>query len=112
MRSDRELLRHDHGLILRGESIQRPGIRITLEEAAMPPVTMDQAIAVKRRFEAEWMKLPGVTGVDAGHRVSSEQSADEVVIRVYVADRSKAPDIPSSVEGIPVVIIERRFEAH
>ena len=66
-------------------------------------VTEQQALAIKQRFEADTLKLPGVTGVDLG------QADGAPTLRVYVASRASAPKLPPHVEGLPVEIVERRF---
>jgi len=69
----------------------------------------DRALAVKQKHEGAWLKLPGVTGVDVGPH-ATEGSVGGIAIRIYVADRSRSPALPTQVEGVPVVVVERRFE--
>ncbi len=78
----------------------------------MGNVSLDQATQIKSRHELEWLKLPGVTGVDVGYRIVNGRPTDEIVIRVYVETLGKAPSLPTAVEGVPVVVIERRFMLH
>ncbi|MGE5337727.1 MAG: hypothetical protein ACM3PU_07855 [Gemmatimonadota bacterium] len=78
----------------------------------MGTVSLDQATQIKSRHEREWLELPGVTGVDVGHRIVDNRPTDEFVIRVYVENLGKAPSLPGAVEGVPVVVIERRFMLH
>jgi hypothetical protein len=75
----------------------------------MASAEMDRAVAVKAKHEEKWLKLPGVTGVDVGATGTAGEGTGGVVIRVYVADRRNAPPLPTVVEGIPVIVIERRF---
>ena len=72
----------------------------------MPSVTLEQATEVKARHERDWLEREGVTGVDVG------KSGDNAVIRIFVRDPAKAPDIPSQVEGVDVQVIGRTFELH
>lgn len=72
----------------------------------MPSVTLEQANEVKARHEQDWLKRDGVTGVAVG------KAGDSAVIRVFVRDPTKAPDIPAQVEGVPVEVIGRTFELH
>jgi len=74
--------------------------------------TFEAAVRAKERIESEILGKPGVTGIDVGsHSVAGTESG-EPAIRIYVADKQKAPTLPSEVDGIPVIVIERRFELH
>jgi hypothetical protein len=73
---------------------------------------LERAKAVRSRIEGDLLKQPGVTGVDVRHRPVEGKSTREVVIEVYVKDKSKAPALPAQVDGVPIVVIERRFELH
>jgi hypothetical protein len=75
----------------------------------MEPVPVEQATEIKTRHEQEWLKRPGVTGVDVGYRMVDGKPTKDVVIRVYVQDASKASGIPAQAEGVPIVVIERRY---
>jgi hypothetical protein len=72
--------------------------------------TLEQAMRSKERVEAEILGKPGVTGIDVGARSGAE--GGEPVIRIYVTDKKTAPELPAEVDGVPVVVIERRFELH
>ena len=76
--------------------------------------SMEAAIRIKNEMEGEWLAQPGVTGVDVGQRTRDEQRTDEPVIRIYVADAGEAErlKLPTTIRGVPVQIIERRFELH
>ena len=74
--------------------------------------TLEEAVRAKERIEAEILGKAGVTGIDAGYLSGSGQENSEPVIRIYVADKRKAPPLPAEVDGVPVVVIERRFELH
>jgi hypothetical protein len=73
--------------------------------------SLDDVIRIKSEVEGELLAKPGVTGVDVGQR----PAGGSPVIRVYVASRDQIPaDLGSMTEirGVPVEIIERRFELH
>jgi len=72
--------------------------------------TLEQAQKAKERIEAQILATPGVTGIDAGYHPGSESGTP--AIRVYVADKKKAGALPAEVDGIPVIVIERKFELH
>jgi hypothetical protein len=74
--------------------------------------TLEEAVRAKETIEAEILGKPGVTGIDVGNRPGAGTGSSERVIRIYVADKKRAPPLPSEVEGIPVIVIERRFELH
>jgi len=60
--------------------------------------TIDEAVRVKTAAEAE---LGGAAG--------------QPVIRIYVADKSKAEaeaNLPRDIQGVPVELVERRFTPH
>ncbi|UCC30311.1 MAG: hypothetical protein JSU86_19190 [Phycisphaerales bacterium] len=64
---------------------------------------------VKRRYNRELMRIPGVVGTGAGQDASGQP-----VIKVYVERDSPAlrRKIPDTVEGVSVRIVETgRFEA-
>jgi hypothetical protein len=78
-------------------------------------MTLEQAIRIKESVEQEWLKLPGVTGIDAGYAVAEAAAPSQPVIRVYVENRQemlKRSVIPAQLQGVPVVLIERRFQLH
>jgi hypothetical protein len=67
---------------------------------------MEQATAIKSRFESIVIRKPGVSGVDL-----DASDGGDPVIRVYVQSRARAPELPSAVEGIRVEVVERSFDA-
>jgi hypothetical protein len=72
--------------------------------------SLEEATRIKERIESDYLCRPGVTGIDVGlgHQ-------NEPIIRIYVSDREEAAKqgaFPSDVEGVPVIIIERRFHLH
>ena len=73
--------------------------------------TLEQVRRAKERLEAEILSQPGVTGIDSGYRPGMGPES-EPVIRIYVAHKRAAPELPTEVEGIPVIVIERRYELH
>ena len=74
--------------------------------------TLEEAVRAKERIEAAILEKPGVTGIDAGYRPVEDTEDREPVIRVYVVDKQKVPSLPSEVDGVPVAVVERRFELH
>jgi hypothetical protein len=74
--------------------------------------TLEQAVRAKESIEADVLGKPGVTGIDAGYRSTGGKASSEPVIRIYVADKQRIPSLPSEVDGIPVVVVERRFQPH
>ena len=78
----------------------------------MATISLEQATAVKERHEQDWIKRPGVTGVDVGYREEGGTPTKDVVIRVYVSGPDKAAGFPGQVDGVPVQVIQRRFELH
>jgi hypothetical protein len=78
-------------------------------------VSMDEALRIKAEMEGEWLDQPGVTGVDVGLRSVGGEPTEEPVIRIYVGDRRQAEEhlrLPKVIRGVPVEIIERRFELY
>lgn len=74
--------------------------------------TLEQAVRAKERIEAEILSKPGVTGIDVGYDPRSGAESSEPIIRVYVANKQAAPQLPTEIDDIAVVVIERRFELH
>jgi hypothetical protein len=73
--------------------------------------SLDDAVRIKSQVEGELLAKPGVTGVDVGQR----GTGGTPVIRIYVASRDAIPkDLTSmtDIQGVPVEIVERRFELH
>ena len=46
----------------------------------MEPVPVEQATEIKTRHEQEWLKRPGVTGVDVGYRMVNGKPTKDVVM--------------------------------
>lgn len=77
--------------------------------------TLDEVTRIKESVEEEWLKRPGVTGIDAGYAEVAGVPPGTPVIRVYVDNRERmlqTSALPSEVQGVPVVVIERRFRLH
>src|SRR5262245_31129861 len=78
--------------------------------------THDEALRAKESVEHDWLRRPGVTGIDVGVATPAEgRSGERFVIRVYVenlpeARRSSA--FPMEVQGVGVVLVERKFKLH
>jgi phosphomannomutase len=80
----------------------------------MASITIEEATRIKESIDTDLMKKPGVTGIDVGLR-SARAGGDEPVIRVYVESKASAPaDVKSmtSVQGVAVELVERRFSLH
>jgi len=77
--------------------------------------TLSEITKIKEGAEAELLKLPGVTGMDVGYRMVDGQQTDVLAIRIYVANLQDVPDEIANlkeIQGVPVDVIERRFELH
>jgi hypothetical protein len=71
--------------------------------------SMEDAMRIKESVEQDWLRLPGVTGIDVG------ASESQPVIRVYVSNLEQAQKhsiVPSEVQGVPVELIEKQFRLH
>jgi hypothetical protein len=70
---------------------------------------------LKQSIEAELLQHPGVTGVDIGYKYVNGERTDEIVIRVYVAQKKKSVSsneaIPREIMGIKTDVIESNFDA-
>lgn len=76
--------------------------------------SIEEATRIKERLEAELLRRPGVTGIDVGMRAAPD-GTQEPVIRIYVAEREEAARhaaLPTELEGVPVLVVERRFRLH
>ena len=76
---------------------------------------MERIRKIKKRVEADLLKIPGVTGVDVGRKIVGGRKTDTLAIRVYVEKKRDVPKIeliPSEIEGIPTDVIERKFVLH
>ncbi len=76
--------------------------------------SLEELKKIKASIEAQLLKRPGVTGVDIGPKYVNGEKTDEVVIRVYVAQKksvSKYEAIPREIQGIKTDVIEAKFES-
>ncbi len=77
---------------------------------------LEEIRRVKEKVEKELLKIPGVNGVDIGHKYIGNQKTDELAIIVYVKKKKKdVPEkekIPEMINNIPTDVIERRFVLH
>jgi endonuclease G len=82
---------------------------------------------LKRRIQAlddvrcEWLRRPGATAVDVGFKIKGETLTDEIAIRVHVARKVPAAELPKSevfnetgktpkkIGGFPVDVIEAKY---
>jgi len=73
---------------------------------------------VKDTEEAELLKIPGVTGIGIGHKIVKGVKTDELSIRVYVAEKKDAKDVPKNelipkeIKGVKTDVIQRKFVLH
>jgi hypothetical protein len=77
--------------------------------------SLEEITRVKTEVEPELLKIPGVTGVDIGHKYVGGKKTDELAIRVYVKKKREVPEkdaIPKEIRGIPTDVIEREFVLH
>jgi hypothetical protein len=77
--------------------------------------SLDEIRRIKTEVEAELLKLPGVTGVDVGHKYVGGKETDVLAIRVYVKEKKDVPEedaVPKQIRGVPTDVIERRFVLH
>jgi hypothetical protein len=72
----------------------------------------EEYFAIKRRAAARLLKMPNVTGVGIGGRERNGQPTGEVVIKVFVAQKKPASEvpagelIPASFEGVHTDVVE------
>lgn len=73
---------------------------------------------VRKRVEADLLRLPGVSGVDIGPKRVNGEKTGELAIRIYVARKRPLDDIPvneripSVIDGVPTDVVERTFALH
>jgi hypothetical protein len=74
--------------------------------------------AIRKRVEADLLRLPGVTGVDVGPKRVNGENTGKLAIRVYVARKRPLEEIPvneqipSVIGGVPTDVVERAFTLH
>ena len=80
------------------------------------PDKLTKAEIVLASIRDEWLKRPGVTAIDLGFKWSHGQMTDEIAIRVHLNQKrprsqlSNAELFPRQIQGIPVDIIEARYD--
>jgi hypothetical protein len=77
--------------------------------------TLAEVTQIMERARDDILKFPEVTGIDVGSRIVEGKPTDELVIRIYVANRKELPPPIAQlteIEGVPVEIIERHFKLH
>ncbi len=78
----------------------------------MSEQVVQHAQDVKRRHEAELLRKPNVVGVGIGYRQRGGQPTNEVSIVVSVKKKVPAAQlkggdqVPASIEGVPVDVVE------
>jgi hypothetical protein len=81
----------------------------------MDPLSLEEVLKIKSQVEGELLKQPGVTGVDVGYSGQADSPNQVLGIRVYVANQKAVPEAVAnlkSIQGVPVEVIERRFDLH
>lgn len=77
--------------------------------------SLEEIQNLKQSIEAELLRRPGVTGIDIGYKYVNGERTDEIVIRVYVAQKKKSVSsfeaIPREIQGIRTDVIESKFDA-
>jgi len=77
--------------------------------------TLEEVIKIQTDVQDEFLKHPEVTGIDVGYRTVEGKQTEELAIRIYVRNKKEALQrlqLPSELQGVPVEIIERKFELH
>lgn len=77
--------------------------------------SLDEIRRIKRAVEGELLGLPGVCGVDVGHKYVNGEKTDVIAIRVYVEKKEEVPEelaVPKEIQGVPTDVIERKFILH
>jgi hypothetical protein len=54
---------------------------------------LEEIRQIKSEVEADILKLPGVTGVDIGHKFVKGEKTNILAIRVYVKEKKDIPSV-------------------
>ena len=84
-----------------------------MEREHLDMKTLDEVLRIQAEVQDDLLKQPGVTGVDVAYRSVDGKQTDELVIRIFVADKNEALkrlQLPGEIKGVPVEVIERRFK--
>jgi hypothetical protein len=95
------------------EAAEAPGVRHLRLGEYRYMKTLEDVIQIKNEVEDDLLMLPGVTGVGVSDRAVEENQTREYVIRIYVDDKAEAirrSHLPGEIRGVPVEVIERRFD--
>jgi hypothetical protein len=69
---------------------------------------------LKRQVQSDFLKRPGVTGVDVGPKIVGGRRTEELSIRVFVAEKKKRvptdEKIPDEIEGVKTDVIQMTFK--
>src|ERR1700736_4229907 len=77
-------------------------------------INFEQLIEVKNKFENEFLRRPGVTGVGVGFKLTKGRLTGEGAIIVFVSKKSDVPAaerIPATISDIKTDVIEANFES-
>ncbi|MEM9174929.1 MAG: hypothetical protein AAGC67_06820 [Myxococcota bacterium] len=72
---------------------------------------VERAREVLERVGPDWLRRPGVTGIDVGLREREGELQDEIAIRVYVESKRALRELPGSdafpieENGVPVDVL-------
>jgi hypothetical protein len=75
--------------------------------------TYQEVIDIKNREEKKYLKLSQVTGMDVVQRVT--EGVAQYIIRIHVINKKNLPEDLrdlKNIDGVPVDIIERKYELH
>lgn len=83
--------------------------------------SVDEAIAALDGVRRQWLRRPGVTGVDVGFKIKDDKLTDDLAIRVHVARKIAVGELasteifnesgkaPKKIGGFPVDVIEGQY---
>lgn len=78
----------------------------------MPSIS--ELVAIKQSVEAEYLRRPGVTGIDVGYKEVGGVQTEQVAIRVHVRKkRDRVPEaqaVPAEIDGVVTDVVERTYE--
>jgi hypothetical protein len=75
--------------------------------------TYQDVVDIKNREEKKYLELPQVTGMDVIQSVA--EGAAQYIIHIHVRNKKDLPEDLKNlnyIDGVPVIIIERKYELH
>jgi hypothetical protein len=85
-------------------------------EGRLAVKSLGEVRRIKTLAESSLLKLPGVTGIGIGNKITRGKKTEQLAIQVFV--KRKDPDIrpgdcvPTEIDGVPTDVIERTFVLH